>query len=116
MTDPEVSRALYEQASSIDKTIKLYPGMWHALTSGEPDDNVELVFSDIVAWLDKRCDLDNNRTLQSQFLAHRVAPVVRSAPTTPLMNGRSKKKQQSRAYGKYLCGWKGPRMHHHSAM
>ncbi|KAL6620098.1 hypothetical protein ACP70R_035237 [Stipagrostis hirtigluma subsp. patula] len=54
VTDPEVSRALYERAASTDKTIKLYPGMWHGLTAGEPDDNVELVFSDIVAWLDER--------------------------------------------------------------
>lgn len=54
VTDPEVSRALYERAASTDKTIKLYPGMWHGLTAGEPDENVELVFSDIVAWLDKR--------------------------------------------------------------
>lgn len=117
VTDPEVSRALYERASSIDKTIKLYPGMWHALTSGEPDDNIELVFSDIIAWLDKRSNLDHNTmTLQNQFLAHRAPHVVRSAPTTPLMNGGTKRKQQSRAYEKYLCGWKGSRMHHHSAM
>lgn len=54
VTDPEVSRALYEGASSKDKTIKLYPGMWHALTSGEPDHNIEIVFSDILSWLDKR--------------------------------------------------------------
>ena len=46
VTDPEVSRALYERAASTDKTIKLYPGMWHGLTAGEPDENVELVFSE----------------------------------------------------------------------
>jgi hypothetical protein len=54
VTDPEVSRALYEGAASTDKTFKLYPGMWHGLTAGEPDENVELVFSDILAWLDQR--------------------------------------------------------------
>ncbi|KAI4349663.1 hypothetical protein L6164_010227 [Bauhinia variegata] len=53
VTDPEVSRALYDRASSKDKTIKLYPGMWHALTAGESDDNIETVFADIIAWLDK---------------------------------------------------------------
>lgn len=59
VTDPEVSRALYEKASSRDKTMKLYPGMWHGLTFGESEDNVEVVFSDIVAWLDKRSlDID----------------------------------------------------------
>ncbi|KAK7270193.1 hypothetical protein RIF29_23160 [Crotalaria pallida] len=54
ITDPDVSRELYKQASSIDKTIKLYPGMWHCLTSGETDENIELVFADIIDWLDKR--------------------------------------------------------------
>jgi caffeoylshikimate esterase len=54
VTDPEVSKALYERASSVDKTIKLYPGMWHGLTAGEPDENIELVFGDIISWLDKR--------------------------------------------------------------
>ncbi|XP_047044428.1 caffeoylshikimate esterase-like [Lolium rigidum] len=54
VTDPEVSQALYERAASADKTIKLYPGMWHGLTAGEPDENVELVFADIVAWLKER--------------------------------------------------------------
>lgn len=54
VTDPEVSRALYERASSVDKTITLYPGMWHGLIAGEPNDNVDIVFSDIIAWLDQR--------------------------------------------------------------
>ncbi|MBA0763406.1 hypothetical protein Gotri_012850 [Gossypium trilobum] len=54
VTDPEVSKALYEKSSSSDKTIKLYPGMWHGLTSGEPDENIEIVFTDITAWLDKQ--------------------------------------------------------------
>ncbi|XP_047327229.1 caffeoylshikimate esterase-like [Impatiens glandulifera] len=58
VTDPEVSRALYEKAKSEDKTMKLYPGMWHGLTFGETEDNVEIVFSDIVAWLDKRSSQD----------------------------------------------------------
>ncbi|KAI3866173.1 hypothetical protein MKX03_008777, partial [Papaver bracteatum] len=54
VTDPEVSRAMYVQAGSKDKTFKLYSGMWHALTSGEPDHNIETVFSDIFSWLEKR--------------------------------------------------------------
>ncbi|CAL9098147.1 unnamed protein product [Musa textilis] len=52
--DPSVSKLLYETASSEDKTFKLYPGMWHALTSGEPPESIDLVFSDIDAWLDRR--------------------------------------------------------------
>ncbi|RZR97537.1 hypothetical protein BHM03_00026733 [Ensete ventricosum] len=54
VTDPSISKLLYETASSEDKTFKLYPGMWHALTSGEPPENINLVFSDIIAWLDQR--------------------------------------------------------------
>lgn len=54
VTDPEISKALFEKASTRDKTIKLYPGMWHGLTSGEPDANVDLVFADIINWLDVR--------------------------------------------------------------
>jgi alpha-beta hydrolase superfamily lysophospholipase len=54
VTDPDVSKALYDKASSVDKTMKLYPGMWHGLTSGEPDENIELVFGDIISWLDER--------------------------------------------------------------
>ncbi|KAH6809974.1 alpha/beta-Hydrolases superfamily protein [Perilla frutescens var. frutescens] len=53
VTDPEVSRALYERVSSVDRTLNLYPDMWHGLTAGEPDDNIEVVFSDIISWLDK---------------------------------------------------------------
>ncbi|XP_031486169.1 caffeoylshikimate esterase [Nymphaea colorata] len=52
VTDPAVSQALYENASSTDKTLRLYPGMWHGLTSGEPDHNIDMVFEDIIAWLD----------------------------------------------------------------
>ncbi|KAJ6814495.1 caffeoylshikimate esterase-like isoform X1 [Iris pallida] len=54
VTDPSVSKLLYESASSEDKTFKLYPGMWHGLTSAEPPESIDLVFADIVAWLDAR--------------------------------------------------------------
>ena len=54
VTDPSVSRALYEEARSTDKTIHLYPDAWHALTAGEPDEVVDEVMSDILTWLDKR--------------------------------------------------------------
>ncbi|GAB2276670.1 hypothetical protein Dimus_011386 [Dionaea muscipula] len=52
--DPSISKQLYESASSTDKTFKLYPGMWHALTYGELPENIDLVFNDIVHWLDQR--------------------------------------------------------------
>ncbi|RLM85255.1 caffeoylshikimate esterase-like [Panicum miliaceum] len=54
VTDPSVSELLYQSAASQDKTLKLYPGMWHALTSGESPSNIRTVFQDIIAWLDHR--------------------------------------------------------------
>lgn len=56
VTDPSVSELLHRSAAtaSQDKTLKLYPGMWHALTSGELPDNIDAVFRDIIAWLDHR--------------------------------------------------------------
>ncbi|GMH55445.1 hypothetical protein TrRE_jg2046 [Triparma retinervis] len=55
VTDPDLSRQLYDSAASKDKTIKLYEGMWHTLTSGEPEENIERVFEDIREWLEERC-------------------------------------------------------------
>uniref|UniRef100_M8B362 Serine aminopeptidase S33 domain-containing protein n=1 Tax=Aegilops tauschii TaxID=37682 RepID=M8B362_AEGTA len=103
VTDPEVSRALYDRAASTDKTIKLYPGMWHGLTAGEPDDNVELVFADIVAWLNKR--------------SHHRKPEhggrVTSAPSEPARyqrrpvsggSGMDSPVSMPRRRGRFLCG------------
>ena len=103
VTDPEVSRALYDRAASADKTIKLYPGMWHGLTAGEADDNVELVFADIVAWLDKR--------------SHHRKPErggrVTSAPSEPVRyqrrpvsgsTGMDSPVSMPRRRGGFLCG------------
>ncbi|KAF2303399.1 hypothetical protein P3X46_020377 [Hevea brasiliensis] len=55
VTDPNVSRALYEEANSEDKTIKIYDGMMHSLLFGETDENIEIVRGDILAWLNDRC-------------------------------------------------------------
>jgi alpha-beta hydrolase superfamily lysophospholipase len=57
VTDPSVSEELYKLAESKDKTMKLYPGMCHALTSGETESNIDLVFSDIIQWLDERASV-----------------------------------------------------------
>jgi acylglycerol lipase len=54
VTDPSVSDLLYRSAASQDKKLNLYPGMWHALTSGETPENIHTVFQDIIAWLDQR--------------------------------------------------------------
>lgn len=51
VTDPALSRALYEESKSKDKSIQLYEGMWHGLTSTEPDENIDLVFGDAIEWI-----------------------------------------------------------------
>ncbi|TYJ21835.1 hypothetical protein E1A91_A08G088500v1 [Gossypium mustelinum] len=109
VTDPEVSKALYEKASSKDKTIKLFPGMWHGLTSGEPDENIEIVFADITAWLDKRCNAVTFeqilRPLNQGFEKFDNAMVSMAATS-----GRTQ------SNGTYLCGLKRPRTQRRSAM
>lgn len=54
VTDLAVSKGLYEEASSFDKAMITYPGMWHGLLFGEPEDNIDLVMQDITTWLNKR--------------------------------------------------------------
>lgn len=53
VTDPSVSKALYEKASSSDKRIILYKDAYHSLLEGEPDDMIIRVLSDIISWLDQ---------------------------------------------------------------
>ncbi|KAG7550821.1 Alpha/Beta hydrolase fold [Arabidopsis thaliana x Arabidopsis arenosa] len=52
VTDPSVSRELYEKAKSPDKKIVLYENAYHSLLEGEPDDMILRVLSDIISWLD----------------------------------------------------------------
>jgi acylglycerol lipase len=54
VTDPMLSKALYDESKSHDKTLKLYEGMWHTITSGEPDDGIDLVFHDAISWVRAR--------------------------------------------------------------
>ncbi|CAA3021128.1 caffeoylshikimate esterase-like [Olea europaea subsp. europaea] len=61
VTDPSVSKLLYESASSTDKTFKLYPGMWHSLIYGELPENIEIVFSDVINWIDAKIATGNSR-------------------------------------------------------
>jgi dienelactone hydrolase len=101
VTDPEVSRALYERAASADKTLELYPGMWHGLTAGEPDENVELVFADIVAWLKERSQ-DGRVRATSETAAYQRA-------SSELINIDSnstsiRARPQGRRRGGFLCG------------
>jgi acylglycerol lipase len=50
LTDPQGSRWLYERATNRDKTLLLYPGVYHEILN-EP--GKEAVFQDISLWLDK---------------------------------------------------------------
>ncbi|CAL9131599.1 unnamed protein product [Musa textilis] len=109
VTDPEISRALYERAGSGDKTIKLYPGMWHGLTAGEPDDNVEAVFADIIAWLDRR-SVCGAHDRADRWPTKANGDAWDASPDSPVGGGR-----WSRRPARFLCGWKG-RTRHHSAM
>jgi acylglycerol lipase len=51
LADPEGSRQLHGQAVSHDKTLKLYPGLFHEIFH-EPERRQ--VIDDLVAWLDER--------------------------------------------------------------
>ncbi|KAJ4709933.1 Caffeoylshikimate esterase [Melia azedarach] len=55
VTDPLISKFLYEKASSTDKTLKLYDEGYHNILEGEPDDRIFNVLGDIISWLDARC-------------------------------------------------------------
>uniref|UniRef100_A0A7N1A1F4 Serine aminopeptidase S33 domain-containing protein n=1 Tax=Kalanchoe fedtschenkoi TaxID=63787 RepID=A0A7N1A1F4_KALFE len=54
VTDISASKMLFEIAGSTDKSLKMYPGMWHSLIYGEMPENLDIVFADIIAWLDER--------------------------------------------------------------
>jgi len=51
MTAPEGSRFFYNRVSSVDKTLKIYPGLFHEIFN-EPQQ--EGVFGDMLAWCDQR--------------------------------------------------------------
>ncbi|KAH9306763.1 hypothetical protein KI387_011167, partial [Taxus chinensis] len=40
VTDPSVSKSLYEKSNSNDKTLKLYDGGYHCILEGEPDERI----------------------------------------------------------------------------
>ncbi|XP_020593298.1 caffeoylshikimate esterase isoform X2 [Phalaenopsis equestris] len=54
VTDPNVSKFLYDRASTEDKSLRLYEGGYHALLEGEPDERISLVIAEIISWLDSR--------------------------------------------------------------
>lgn len=56
VTEPEVSKSLYENAKTEDKTIRIYEGMQHSLIQGEYDDSVAIILNDIRTWLKDRVE------------------------------------------------------------
>ncbi|KAI4381949.1 hypothetical protein MLD38_007964 [Melastoma candidum] len=56
VTCPSSSQLLYEKASSEDKTLKLYEGMYHSLIQGEPEEDAKRVLGDMRAWIDARVE------------------------------------------------------------
>lgn len=60
MTDPKLSQALYDEASSDDKTIRLYEDLWHALP-GEPDETIAKVYKDTIQWITDRIGPENSK-------------------------------------------------------
>ncbi|WOL18474.1 hypothetical protein Cni_G27270 [Canna indica] len=54
VTDPSVSKALYEKASSSDKKIHLYKDAYHSILEGESDETIFKVLDDIISWLEER--------------------------------------------------------------
>ncbi|CAF2136079.1 unnamed protein product [Brassica napus] len=55
--DPSSVEELYMRCKSRDKTIKIYPGMWHQLI-GESEENVDFVFGDVLEWIKNRSQND----------------------------------------------------------
>ena len=53
LADPAGSKKLYEMASSKDKTMKVYEGLYHEILN-EPEK--EQVMADILAWIEKHLD------------------------------------------------------------
>lgn len=53
--DSDCARKVYELAASKDKTLKIFPGMWHQLI-GEPKQGVELVLETILSWMGSQAE------------------------------------------------------------
>ncbi|KAF3784073.1 Caffeoylshikimate esterase [Nymphaea thermarum] len=105
VTDPGVSIGLYETASSRDKTLKLYPGMWHGLTSGEPDGNIDMVFADIVAWLESHTILYPMPGTPAHAIVNQSSNWTGQRGFKNGLSGRRSSRPHPRA--SILCGLKG---------
>lgn len=56
VTDPRMSRRMYEEAGSKDKTLKMYPNGFHSLLIGEDESIMKSVKTDIASWLNERTE------------------------------------------------------------
>ncbi len=54
VTSPKDSEIFHSKCSSKDKQLKLYPGCLHDLLNGESEEQIEIIFNDIVTWLKQR--------------------------------------------------------------
>ena len=54
VTSPAMSRRMYEEAGSADKTLKLYPNGYHSLLVGEEEHITAKAKADIAQWLNER--------------------------------------------------------------
>ncbi len=77
LTSPAGSRYLYEQISSEDKTLKLYPGLYHEIFN-EPER--AQVFADLQAWLDPRLERRDPEATDETAKQADGAPVADEAP------------------------------------
>lgn len=55
VTCPKQSARLYNECSSSDKTLKLYPDAWHSLIRGEYEETSNRVLRDCTEWMEARC-------------------------------------------------------------
>ncbi|KZV35904.1 caffeoylshikimate esterase-like, partial [Dorcoceras hygrometricum] len=53
--DPQGAKYLYETASSKDKSLKIFGGVWHQLI-GEPNESAERIFNTMMEWIEVRAD------------------------------------------------------------
>ncbi|KAJ3692377.1 hypothetical protein LUZ60_012727 [Juncus effusus] len=60
VTDPSVSKALYEKAKSLDKKLCLYKNAYHSLLEGEADDDIFRVLDDIISWLNAHSERNSS--------------------------------------------------------
>lgn len=51
--DPNSAKLVYETAASKDKSLRIFPDMWHQFI-GEPNESVEMVFGTILSWIEER--------------------------------------------------------------